>query len=56
MFQDTFEKIKNIQNLKGHPYTFYQKVGYQIVGVIPNANGIGKPDIWLAKSLIPPVQ
>lgn len=51
LFEDTFEKIKNIKNIKGHPYEFYQKVGYQIVGVIPNANGIGKPDIWLAKSV-----
>jgi hypothetical protein len=22
-----------------------------IVGVIPDANGIGKPDIWMAKSI-----
>lgn len=51
LFEDTFEKIRNIKNIKGHPYEFYQKNGYQIVGVIPDANGIGKPDIWLAKSI-----
>lgn len=51
LFEDTFEKIRNIRNLKNHPYEFYQKIGYRIVGVIPDANGIGKPDIWMAKSL-----
>lgn len=51
LFDDTFEKIKDIRNLKRHPFEFYQKVGYRIVGVIPDANGIGKPDIWLAKSI-----
>lgn len=52
LFQDPFGKIAEIRNLKGHPYEFYQKVGYTIVGVIPDANGMGKPDIWMAKSLV----
>ncbi|MFH5834965.1 GNAT family N-acetyltransferase [Proteiniclasticum sp. C24MP] len=52
LFQDPFRKIAEIRNLKGHPYEFYKKMGYSIVGVIPDTNGIGKPDIWMAKSLV----
>ena len=49
LYENTWEHIANVQNLRGHPYTFYQKMGYTIVGVIPDANGWGKPDIWMAK-------
>jgi len=30
-------------------YEFYQKLGFTIVGIIPDANGWGKPDILVAK-------
>jgi aminoglycoside 6'-N-acetyltransferase I len=41
----------NLYRAGTHPYEFYQKIGYKIVGVIPDANGLGKPDIWMAKRL-----
>lgn len=54
LYPNPVEHILRIQNLKGHPYEFYQKLGYVIVGVIPDANGHGKPDIWMAKRITPP--
>ncbi len=49
LFQHTWEHIRDIRDLKGHPYRFYQKLGFSIIGVMPDANGPGKPDILMAK-------
>ncbi len=51
LYQDTWTHIANIRNLRSHPYEFYQKCGYTIVGVVPDANGHGKPDILMAKRI-----
>jgi aminoglycoside 6'-N-acetyltransferase I len=51
LYPDVWHHIAHLQNLQGHPYEFYQKLGYTITGVIPDANGIGKPDIWMAKHI-----
>ena len=49
VYEHLWEKVKNIRNLKRHPYEFYQKMGFVITGVVPDANGIGKPDIIMSK-------
>lgn len=49
LFPDVLAKVARIGNLRRHPYEFYVKLGYTIVGVVPDANGPGKPDIMLAK-------
>lgn len=51
LYPDVFEHIAKIRNLRGHPYEFYQKCGFVIVGVVPDANGLGKPDIYMAKPI-----
>jgi len=52
LFSNVHKHVTNIRNLKKHPYEFYQKLGYVIVGVVPDANGLGKPDILMAKSMV----
>ena len=49
IYPDIFNKIEHIENLNNHPYEFYIKVGFKIVGVIPDSNGFGNPDIIMAK-------
>lgn len=54
LYPDVAGHIAAIRNLKRHPFEFYQKMGYTIVGVIPDANGPGKPDIIMAKRMAAP--
>jgi aminoglycoside 6'-N-acetyltransferase I len=53
LYPDPLSHLARIENRRGHPFEFYQKVGYTVVGVIPDANGWGKPDILMAKRLAP---
>jgi aminoglycoside 6'-N-acetyltransferase I len=52
LFHNVWEYVARIRNLKQHPYEFYQKQGFVIIGVMPDANGLGKPDILMAKSVV----
>jgi aminoglycoside 6'-N-acetyltransferase I len=52
LYPNVFEHIAHIRNHGRHPFEFYLKLGFTIVGVIPDANGLGKPDILMAKRLL----
>ena len=49
LYPNVLENLSKIKNLKNHPFVFYKKLGYEICGVIPDANGFGKPDILMCK-------
>jgi aminoglycoside 6'-N-acetyltransferase I len=36
---------------RGHALTFWRRHGYRVVGLLPDVNGPGRPDILLAKRL-----
>jgi aminoglycoside 6'-N-acetyltransferase I len=54
LYPNVWQHVARIKNLRRHPYEFYQKLGFVIIGVLPDANGLGKPDIYMAKSLARP--
>jgi aminoglycoside 6'-N-acetyltransferase I len=52
LYPDLLGRLARIRNLRGHPYEFYQKAGFVLAGVVPDANGPGKPDILMAKRVV----
>ena len=52
LYENLWEQVRTIRNLNRHPYEFYQKLGYTIIGVMPDASGRGKPDIIMGKWVI----
>ncbi len=49
LFPDVLAKLATLSDVAGHPFGFYKRLGYEVVGLIPDANGFGKPDILMAK-------
>jgi aminoglycoside 6'-N-acetyltransferase I len=44
--------IATLEDLgRGHPFLFYRKLGYVVTGVMPDANGRGRPDIYMSKRI-----
>ena len=51
IFLDVLTAAANIEEASGHPFQFYQKLGYAVVGLLPDANGFGQPDILMGKRI-----
>ncbi len=49
LYPDVLGHAAGLRNLREHPFEFYRKLGFAVVGVLPDVNGIGKPDIFMAK-------
>ncbi len=50
LYADIPEAIRAFRKIGGeHPCEFYFRLGFRITGVLPDANGPGKPDIFFAK-------
>jgi len=49
LYPDVLSRAARIEDVGGHPFAFYRKCGFVVVGLIPDANGFGKPDILMAK-------
>jgi aminoglycoside 6'-N-acetyltransferase I len=51
VYPDVLGHLSRLSATAGHPFTFYRKHGYAIVGMLPDVNGFGKPDILMAKRI-----
>ncbi len=51
VYPNVLEHLAAIRNVRDHPFEFYQKCGYVLAGILPDANGFGKPDIFMAKRI-----
>ena len=52
IYADVAGAIRDLRKLRGeHPYEFYLRLGFRVTGIMPDANGRGKPDIFFAKRL-----
>ncbi len=54
LYSDFPRHLKEIRDLgRRHPFLFYRKLGYVVTGVVPDANGLGRPDIIMSKRVVP---
>ena len=52
LYGDVARRIAELRDLgHSHPFLFYRKLGYVVTGVMPDANGRGRPDIYMSKRL-----
>ena len=52
IYDDVPRHIAELRDLgREHPFLFYRKLGYVVTGVMPDANGRGRPDIYMSKPL-----
>jgi aminoglycoside 6'-N-acetyltransferase I len=54
LFPGVLDRLRELRNPGGHPFEVYQRLGFEVIGVIPHANGFGRPDIYMARSLRAP--
>lgn len=51
LYPDVLARLAELRATRGHPYTFYQRLGYVVTGVFPDVDGPGKHDILMAKRI-----
>jgi len=52
LYPHVLDRLLEIKNLRQHPFEFYQKPGFVFTGVTTDANGFGKPDIFMPRRVL----
>jgi len=51
VYPEVLRHLAQLSATGGHAFTFFRQHGYSVVGMLPDVNGFGKPDILMAKRL-----
>lgn len=51
LFPDPLAPMTKFVPPAAHPSTFLKRMGYALTGVLPEAAGPGRPELWFARSL-----
>jgi aminoglycoside 6'-N-acetyltransferase I len=54
LYSDLPRALGAVRSWGRHPLQFYRRLGFHVIGVMPDANGPGRPDIFLGKRLSAP--
>ena len=50
LYADVPGFLRDLRDLgRRHPFMFYHRLGFTVTGVMPDANGLGRPDIFMSK-------
>lgn len=52
LYNELTRAFENIEAPDDHPIKFWLKIGYSLVGVMPDDEGLGQPSIHFAKRLV----
>lgn len=51
LYPDVLDHLTKLKVTAGHPLAFYRRLGYAIVGVLPDVDGPGRHDILMARRI-----
>lgn len=51
LYPNVLDRVQELRVVSRHPFAFFKKMAFVVVGVIPDASGIGKHDILMAKQV-----
>ncbi len=54
LYPNVLDQVRELRVVSRHPFAFFEKMGFAVVGIIPDASGIGKHDILMAKQVTSP--
>lgn len=49
LYPNVLKRMSRLAAARGHPFTFFQRMGFAVVGALPDVNGAGRHDILMAK-------